>query len=341
MKANIQDIAKKTNLSLGTVSNYLNGKKIKEKNRAAIERAISELDYKVNSFGRNLKTNRSGVIGIMVPNLDDPFAPKVISCVEQYFRDYNYAVMICDTLGREDIERQVTDFFIERRVEGVVVFPVANDSNRYNRFEENGIHAVAIDMMIDGFKGDYVGIDNRKMVKLATDYLIERGHKNIGLLCGSDGIYSADERLNGYLDSLNEAGLPVRDEYIGRGMYTKESVACELTYRLMALVEKPTAIIATNYFFTVGVIAALNQLKCPVGKNLSLFGFDSFITTEIITPKLTVVEQPIDEMAKIAGSILISRIKKVRNTDYERHLVEGKIIEGESIVNLTSNKTSK
>ncbi|MBQ7165278.1 MAG: LacI family DNA-binding transcriptional regulator, partial [Clostridia bacterium] len=81
--ANIHDIVRMTNLSLGTVSNYLNGKKIKEKNKKLIEETIKELDYKVNSFGRNLKTNHSGIIGIMVPNLDDPFAPKVISSVEQ------------------------------------------------------------------------------------------------------------------------------------------------------------------------------------------------------------------------------------------------------------------
>ena len=112
--ANIHDIVNLTHLSLGTISNYLNGKKIREKNRIAIEEAIKQLNYKVNSFGRVLKTNHSSVIGIMVPNLDDPFAPKLISSMERYFRESDYAVMICDTLGDKDIEKQVIDFFIEK-----------------------------------------------------------------------------------------------------------------------------------------------------------------------------------------------------------------------------------
>ena len=332
--ANIHDIVRMTNLSLGTVSNYLNGKKIKEKNKKLIEETIKELDYKVNSFGRNLKTNHSGIIGIMVPNLDDPFAPKVISSVEQYLREYNFAVMICDTMGDPDIEKRVIDFFIERRVEGVVIFPAENDSDRYNCFENAGIHSVCIDMKVDGFKGDFIAVDNRRMAREATEYLILHGHRNIGILCGPRGIYSADERLKGYLDALAAADITVREEYIKRGFYTEERIAATLTEEILNCGEKITAIFASNYFFTIGATSAFNTLKTRIGEQVSLVGFDNDLATQVIIPKLTIVEQPIKEMSASAGEILISRIKKENAGPPIEKLVAGKIIEGESVATI-------
>ena len=332
--SNIHDIVKKTNLSLGTVSNYLNGKKIKEQNRHAIEEAIRELDYKVNTFGRNLKTNRSGVIGIMVPNLDDPFAPKVISAVEQYFREKDYAVMICDTMGREDIERQVMGFFLERRVEGVVLFPAENDCTRYNIFAENGICSVAIDMKIDNFLGDFVAVNNRNMGKIATQYLLERGQREIGILAGPEAVYSANERLFGYQDALNEAGLEIRPDYIKRSIFVEHKMACSLAEELMTCPKPPTAILATNYFLTMGAISAFNQLKCQIGKDISLFGFDNFTTMQIIVPNITLIEQPIPQIAAFAGNKLLERIKGEKDPPVER-LIDGWILEGDSVVDFT------
>lgn len=332
---NIHDIVRLTNLSLGTVSNYLNGKKIKDKNRKAIEEAIRQLDYKVNAFGRNLKTNRSGVIGIMVPSLDDPYAPKVISAVEQYLREKGYAIMICDTMGNADIEKQVTEFFLERRVEGVVIFPATNDCKRYNAFEENGICSVVVDMRIDGFLGDFVAVNSRKMSKIAVQYLLERGHRRIGVLAGPETVYSANERLLGYEDALTEAGIELRPDYIKRGNFIEHRAACGLTEELMACRERPTAILATNYFLTVGAISGFNRLKCQIGKDISLFGFDNFITMQIIVPNITLIEQPIQKIAAFAGSRLIERIRKKEESPQEC-LIDGWIVEGESVVNLSS-----
>ncbi len=334
MRANIHDIAKKTGLSLGTISNYLNGKSIKEKNRALIEQAIKELDYKVNFFGRNLKTNKSGVIGVMVPNLDDPFAPRIISFVERYMRDNNYAVMVCSSHGSKDIESDVIDFFIERRVEGVIVFPSENDYKRYNLLAENGIPAVAIDMLVDNFKGDFVAVDNKEMLKNATSYLIERGHRRIGIICGHDGSYSADERLAGYKLALEDAGIEYDKALVKRGYYTEQSVAYDLVLEVLSEKDRPTAIIATNYFLTIGAVSAFNSLGYSPGKDISFFGIDNFMLTDIITPKLTVMEQPLQEMSVGAAQALLDRIKD-GNKEYKQMFYDGVLLEGNSIVNIS------
>ena len=127
MAATIKDIAKKTGLGLATISSYLNGGNVREKNRILIEQAIEELHFEVNEIARGLKTNRTRLIGIIIPELNNPFFAEVVAEMEDILRNHGYATMICDCRTDEKREAEAIEFLKKRRVDGVISMPVAQN----------------------------------------------------------------------------------------------------------------------------------------------------------------------------------------------------------------------
>ena len=330
MPVTLKDIAKKTNLSLGTVSNYINGQRIKEKNRVLIEQAIEELNYTVNQFARGLKTNRSGTIGTITPTLDDPYAAKISSYLTSIFRVNNYAVIICEASSLEN-EAEVIRFMIQKQVEGVISFPIAEERGAYGLFKEKNIPFICIDKSLKNMECDVFLLNNREIACRATRLAIEKGHRRIGILSGEAGGLSADERLQGYCDALSGAGIALREEYIKRTGYNNSDTAVAKAKELLNCSQRPTAIFATNYFFTLGVVVACNEMQLQLGKDVHLIGFDNIMLNELIRPKLCIVAQPMHEYAEKSSELLLKIIRKEIESPKLVHICEGYITEGDSL----------
>lgn len=307
MSASIKDIVEITGLSLGTVSNYLNGKKIKEANRLLIESAIKQLNYRINYFGRNLKTNRSYTIGVTVPKIDDLFVIKVVSKLEEELRSNGYAVIICDVAANRDAEREIYDFLIQRRVDGVIIFPFSIEGASIEVFSANDIGVVAIDNVYKDIDVDTVVCDNYAMSYEAVAHLVGKGHKKIGGLFGPAGVYSADERLKGFRQALIDNGIAYDESLIRRGEYAIEDTATILATDLLSA--DLTAVFASNYFFTLGMVVACNLMDKTIGKDVSLVGFDNLFVDNLIKPRLTIMAQDIPAIAHKACEILMSKIE--------------------------------
>ena len=335
MPATLKDIAKRTNLSLGTVSNYINGKSVKEKNRVIIEQAIEELDYSVNQLARRLKTNRSATIGIIMPSLDDPYAAKIASYLTSIFRAKNYAVLACESASAYN-EKDVISFMIQKQVEGVISFPITEDGKTYEPLDEKGIPYILIDRSFKDKPSDVFLLNNREISCNAIRLAIERGHRKIGILAGEEGNFSADERVLGYTDALREAGLDVCPAYIRRTVYNEQDSAIAMARELLSLQDPPTVIFATNYFFTLGMVVAANERQLRLGKDIHLIGFDDIMLNELIRPKLCIVAQPMREYAEKSAQLLLKIMSGKIESPRKEHICKGYIIEGETLGRIRS-----
>ncbi len=338
MAATIKDIAKETGLGLATISSYLNGGNVREKNRIKIEKAIDELDYEVNEMARGLKTNKSKIIGVVIPELSNVFITEIISIVEDFFRKKGYATIVCGCKNDPQIEKKVVDFLYKKRVDGIINMPVNSDGSHLKPFEDSKKPILLVDRKVDELKCDYVLIDNKLATKKATDLLIKNGHKKIGFIAGPESVYTSIERLSGYKESLLETGIEFEDRLIAYGNYTIDGgVKC-----LKKLVEDNsdmTAVIASNAEMTIGTFIAIGELELKVPEEISVIGFDNVKFAKAMNPKVTIVTQPIKEIANTTAKIMLSKLegsdKDENKYKYETVELTTDIIYGNSIKDIS------
>lgn len=334
MAATIKDIVKMTGLSLGTVSKYLNGVPIKRENAERIRLAVEELDYRVNEFGRNLKTNRSHTVGVIVPQLEDPFAASIAALVGKYMRRANYGVIISNLDTDLDCEEKLLEFLQKKRADGVMFFPMSSNAELYQTYAKK-FPMIAFDSYLEGLRADAIVLDNRRAARDAADYLIARGHRQIAILTGK-GAYSANLRLQGFVEAMEAADISVEPAYVRRTRYNVAEQALSQALELLTMERPPTAILACNYYFTIGVIVACERLGLKLGEDVSLIGFDRMLLTDIMWPNVTCVVQPLEQMAERGTRLLIDRIRGERTEGPELFQFAGSIAEGTSVKNLNA-----
>ncbi|MCI9150126.1 MAG: LacI family transcriptional regulator [Lachnospiraceae bacterium] len=307
MAATMKDLARATGLGLATISSYFNGGNVREKNRAKIEQAIEELHFEVNEIARGLKTNRTRVIGIVIPELNNIFCAEVITEVEDTLRSHGYAVMVCDCRTDEKREAEAVDFLYHRRVDGLLLMPVGKTGAHLRPFTASGKPVVLIDRRLEGVDCDCVLVDNRGAAADAVRRLIAAGHRQIGILAGPEEIYTARERLSGCSKALEEAGIVQEARLTARGDYTIRGGA-EAMKQLLEHNPKMTAVFVSNYEMTMGAVIAANELGLRIPEDLSVIGFDNLEFARASSPRLSIVSQPTGEIGRQAAALLLDRL---------------------------------
>ena len=221
----MKDIARLTGLGLATISSYFNGGNVREKNRIKIEKAIEELHYEVNEVARGLKTNATKTIGVVIPELNNIFCAEIITGMEDILRSHGYATIVCDCRTDKKLEQEAVEFLIRRRVDGIINMPVDETGAHLKRFQKTGKPIVLIDRKIQGIPCDSVLVDNKKAAEDAMHLFIEKGHRKIGIIGGPEGIFTAEERLEGYYTALKKAGISIKNSLVYHGDYTIQEVS--------------------------------------------------------------------------------------------------------------------
>lgn len=339
-RATIKDIAKETGLGLATISSYLNGGNVREYNRSKIEEAIQKLNFEVNEVARGLKTNKTQIIGVVIPELNNTFCTQIITEMEDILRKHGYATIVCDCRTDKALEKEAVDFLKRKRVEGIINMPVDATGNHLKSFIKNGHPVVLIDRDIAGVACDSVLVDNRQAAYGAVTELIRKGHKRIGMIVGPKDIYTAKERLLGYQKAMEEAGYPIEESLIMHCDYSiKESM--EASRELFAKNPKMTAVFATNYEITVGAMICANEENIKVPGDVSIIGFDNVEFARAVHPTLTIVTQPMEEIARHAAKLMLKRIKEaMTNKVYEKETVslQTNMMYGKSVKNISSGE---
>lgn len=334
MAATMKDLAKRTGLGLATISSYFNGGNVREKNRKKIEEAIEELHYEVNEVARNLKTNATKTIGVVIPELNNTFCAEIITGIEDILRNHGYATMICDCRTDKKLEQEAVEFLCRKRVDGIINMPVDTEGGHLKTFQKTGKPIVLIDRKIKGVVCDSVLVDNEQAASDALRLLYEKGHRNIGIIGGPEEISTAQERMKGYCKTMEELNLPVRQSLIVHGDYTIQGGVKAME----TLVQKNpdmTAVFITNYEMTMGAVIGLNELGIRIPEEISLVGFDNLPFARACNPKLTIVSQPTDKIAEAAAGIMLERLEHAGNESGCRTEKLGTtIIHGKSIAQL-------
>lgn len=331
--ATIKDVSKHSGLSVGTISRYLNGNTIKKDNQLKIEKSIEELNFKVNIMARGLKKNQTYTIGVIVPSITDVFSNQVIEGIDETLDFMNYSLITCSSRNSLEVEKDKLQFLREKRVDGIILMPVSNESEHIKELINSKMPLILIDRLLDGIECDAVVSDNINGAYRAVEYLITEGHRRIGIISGPTNIFTARERFNGYIRALNDYKIPIDESLITYGKYEK-SGGLEEIKKLLSMENKPTAIFATNYETTVTSVKYMLEKGIKIGEDISFFGFDNSEIFQLITPSISTVVQPMAEIGEEAMGLLHKRISG--NYDFFPMIkrLKTKVLKGESIKSL-------
>lgn len=296
--ATIKDVAREAGVSVGTISRYLNGAQLKDKNRDAIRQAIEKLGYEANSVARNLKTGKSMTVGVIVPRLANMFSMRVIESIERRLQLENYSVIISDCGNDKVSELERLSFLKRKNVDGFVLMPIGNNANAVKEIVKD-TPLVLIDRILDQPLFDSVVIDNEKMVYENVCRLLESGIKRIGIIEGPTWISTARERSRGYEKALAKYNL--KNEYAVRcKAYSYEEGANAMN---ILQKEQLDAIFVSNYELSVGAVSANEDEK------LKILGFDTLEFPSRFHTNYTGIQQPIEKIGEKAAVLLIERMK--------------------------------
>lgn len=304
----IRDVAREANVSVGSVSRYLNGFELKKQNMLNIQAAIEKLNYEENIIAKGLKNNKSLSVGVVINSLTDVFATSIVTALESYLEENNYSIIICDYQeDPEKLERKL-EFLKTRSVDGVILFHIEEPLPIFKEYKKAGIPIIAIDCPIKDFEADSIVVNNEAASIEAVTRLLEMGHERIGLIAGSQNRYIGRERLSGFTKAMAKNKVPFDETQIRIGNYKKESGYAEMN-RLLKQKTPPTAVYVNNYYMTLGAVQAILEAKKSIPEDISIIGFDYFELSDILKPALTVIEQPVKQIGMAAGELMLRRIK--------------------------------
>lgn len=337
MPATIRDIKEKTGLSLATISKYLNGGNVLPENRVRIEAAIKELHYEVNEIARGLVTNKTKTVGVLVYSIESLFNGTLLRYIGEALRKQGYGMLICDSCEDEEVEANSIRFLVNKKVDGIIVVPVAKTSGFLKPARNAGVPVVLVDRALLDEEHDCIKIDNRMAAFRAMNTLLDNFHEKIAVIC-SGVEYTGIERYKGFLDAMEARGLHVPETYQKRGKHCFQ-YGYQSMKELLELKDRPTAVFMTNYEITLGAVMAVNEssYRCP--EDISMIGFDDLILSQVVNPKMYMVVQPMKEMGEKAVELLLERIRQKGEDPMPMEMiVTTRVQKGNSIRNLKKEK---
>ena len=311
----IKDVAKKANVSITTVSRVLNNNDyfVSEQTKEHVLKVIDELNYRPNALARGLHSSSTKTIGLIIQDIKNPYYPKIVEGVENRAQSSGYSLILANTQRNQEKISQYLKIMWEKRVDGLIMVgrSIIRDVEDSTFFRKSGMKVVAIGTPADESIHS-VQIDNVEAARQGCSHLIQLGHRRIAMITGSGTSISAFEREKGYRLALEEAGIPVREEYIVKGGFTVEGGMAAVD-----LLEKQgfggedgiTAIFAQNDLMAIGALNALRDKKISVPDEVSILGFDNIQAATFVTPALSTVAVPMDELGEKAMDILEKLLK--------------------------------
>ncbi len=304
----MRDVARLAEVSVATVSAVANGTAVVSPKRAdRVRKAMEALDFHPDQIARSLKTGRTHVLGMILPDVTNPFYPEVIVGAEEIARASSYSVMLCNANEDPRQEQQQLNTLFSHRVDGVLI-ACSDPAIALDRLMRRRSPIVCFDRIPPGFQGDTACTDNFQGAYEATRHLIGLGHERIAVLAGRTALSTHSSRLDGFRRAMADARLPVHDEFCWPGGMQADN-GYDVGRKLSALRQRPTAVFCTNNKLLLGLVRAIGEagIRCP--EDISVVGFDDFTWTENFHPRLTTVAQPARELGRRAMQLLIERVE--------------------------------
>ncbi|WP_308637534.1 LacI family DNA-binding transcriptional regulator [Paenibacillus silvisoli] len=304
MKVSIFDVAKKSGLSVVTVSRVLNGAgTVREKNRQRVLAAMKELDYRPNAAARSLARGKTGIIGLIMTTMQDTFFDEIVNQMNGVLAEQGYflAVSVTKHADVEDGHYLIQ----EDRVDGIILLSPIEEDHYIIEMKRRNIPYVLIDNQKPENDAYSITVDNYKGGYAAAKHLIELGHTSIAHLSGSELFRSTKERRNGFLDALREAGLEPFE--LVSGNYEAE-LGYRTARRWIEANRLPGAVFAGDDYIAIGAINAFMEAGIRVPDEVAVIGYDDQQIASLLRPLLTTIRQPADRIGQAAAEMLLKRI---------------------------------
>ena len=329
----ITDVAKEANVSITTVSRVLNSSShpVSLVTRAKVLAAAQALNYSPNALAQAMVTRATRIIGVIIGDATDPYFATIIRGVEDVARQHGYMVILCNSDRVPEIEIGYINTLGSYRADGLIFAGggltdeeyLKNINQALQRFQRRGARCISLAKHL--FSPLSVLVDNEQVIKDAVNYLVGLGHRAIAYISGPPLLTTTALRLNGYRSALQSCGMFFKPEFVLDGDYKYES-GLQAAQVIDQLIEKPTAILASNDMMAIGCIVALKQLGYRIPQDISVVGVDDITAAQFVDPPLTTMSLPLYELGAKGMESLI----RLRNGDLSgdetivlaHHLVE-------------------
>lgn len=320
-RVTLKDVAKAAGVSVASASYALNGTgSVGDQTREYILDVAGRLGYRPNQAAKAMKTGRTGAIGLVVPDLTNPFFPSLAQVIIQTARQHGYSVFLTDTEGSPDQERQSISLLADRGVDGLIWFPIA-DTDTVGAIAE-GVPIVVLDRNLTEY--DVVQADYAAGGELAAAHLVAAGHRNIGVIAGPAAASSARQRADAAVDYIKR--------HAALAWCVNNAFSLDIEPAVVEALESggATAVFAGADLIAIGAIRHLQSKGVRVPQDVSVVGFDDIPWAQLNTPALTTIEMPVEEMAVEAVEALLRRMAHL-NEPRRRIVFNVSLVERETV----------
>ncbi|NLS11300.1 HTH-type transcriptional repressor PurR [Vibrio sp. SM6] len=318
--ATIKDVARLAGVSTTTVSHVINKTRfVAEATQEKVMQAVNELNYAPSAVARSLKCNTTRTIGMLVTQSTNQFFSEVIDGVESYCYRQGYTLILCNTGGIYEKQRDYIRMLAEKRVDGILVMCSDLTEELKEMLDRQvDIPKVVMDWGPESSKADKIIDNSEEGGYLATKFLIDNGHKDIACLSGQFEKAICQERISGFKRAMNEANLPINQEWLLEGNFECDT-AVLTAEKITAMAKRPSAVFCFNDNMALGLMSRLQQNGIRIPDEISVIGYDNIELAEYFSPPLTTIHQPKRRVGKNAFEILLERIK---DKEHEKRVFE-------------------
>lgn len=308
--ATIKQVSELSGVSQATVSRVINGSsRVSHDKKLRVEKAIQELDYRPQSIAHSAALNRSGCIGLVIPELAGPYYGNIMSTIEETLRPLGYQLMV--TAGGQSIqsEQMAVEFLLSRRVDALLLYTSYLSDDYLIELSQQKLPVVVLSRSIPELHHSCIEMDDELGGKSATKHLIELGHRRIACITGPLSKPDARARLQGYRTVLEEANIAYDSRLVVEAGFT-ELTGAKAMEKLLNRNLDFSAVFCCNDLMAIGAIETLNELERPQEKAISVMGFDNIIFSQYVTPALSTIHYPIEKMSVEAVHLLLQKLNK-------------------------------
>jgi len=314
MNLTIKDIANLSGVSKSTVSRVINNRKyVSKKNRERVSNIINETGYIPNNIARSLVTNKTYAIGLIIPDITNPFYSETAKIIEDTIRELGYSLIICNTDNRSDLQNDYINILKQRKIDGIIFGSVRINDTNVTNLSVQELPYITYHRKLKNENTNYIISDDITGIKIAVKYLVDLGHKNIAYISGPTSFSTGINRLNGFIEARNIFNLNNSNDLIKKGGYS-EYQSWQATKAIINLTPRPSAIIAANDLMAISALDCILHHGLSVPKDISLIGYDNINLASHARIQLTTISIDKKNMAKKTANLLIKEIINKKNS---------------------------
>jgi LacI family transcriptional regulator len=308
--ATVKDVAERAGVSTATVSRVLSGSGgVREPLKSRVLAAAQSLAYRPNRAARDLRVRSSRTVGVLIPDIENPFFTSVICGIEEALRETDYSLLLANYSENPDQETRGLETFRAEGVRGLIFVASRAPSQLYAELGNAGMAMVAVSRVPNRLRIDQVTVANRDGAYNATAHLLRLGHKRVAIINGPLALTTARDRQSGYEDALRDAGLPV-DESLVVHCDFRHAEGRAAMEQLLDQASPPSALFTASNLLTLGALQAIHERALDIPGQVAIVGFDDMPWATSLRPPLTTVAQPAFEVGRTAAGLLLDRIQK-------------------------------